>query len=151
MPDIDTDRLVWIVTGVHLTAELGDRPLAYRVETELRARLSQKLPAPLEGEQPRWAPVVVSDVYYLNHSEAQSGPAISIGGPGVNMLSGTWVEQIPMALAIENVLVVQMDLESSPFRACVWGMSHVDTIRAVDVFVTRYLDGFIDALVRANP
>ena len=36
--EIDIDRLVCIVVGVQLRAELGDRPLAYRIEGELRTR-----------------------------------------------------------------------------------------------------------------
>jgi len=37
MADIDTERLICIVVGVQLRAELGDRPLAYRIEQELKA------------------------------------------------------------------------------------------------------------------
>ena len=58
MPDIDPDRLIWIVTGVQLKAELGDRPLAYRVEQEIRDRLATLLEPPDAGEPPRLAPVV---------------------------------------------------------------------------------------------
>src|SRR5829696_8480546 len=69
MSDIDTDRLICIVVGVQLRAELGDRPLAYRIEQELRQRLEAALGKPAEGEPPRLAPVVLSDVYYLNNDE----------------------------------------------------------------------------------
>ena len=91
MPDIDTDRLICIVVGVQLRAELGDRPLAYRIEQELRQRLEAALGKPAEGEPPRLAPVVLSDVYYLNNDELQARPAISVGGPGMNALSAMLV------------------------------------------------------------
>ena len=52
MADIDPDRLIWIVTGVQLKAELGDRPLAYRIEKEIRERLAKLLDPPEPGEQP---------------------------------------------------------------------------------------------------
>ena len=81
MPELDPDRLLWIVTGVQLNAELGDRPLAYRIEREVRERLADLLPPTPAGEPPRLAPVVVSDVYYLNSDAAQRGPTISVGGP----------------------------------------------------------------------
>jgi hypothetical protein len=148
MPDIDPDRLIWIVTGVQLKAELGDRPLAYRVEQEIRSRLATLLPSAEPGEPPRLAPVVVSDVYYLNNDEAQKAPTISIGGPGMNALSASLVEQLPTPVAIENTLVVQMDLEMNDHRCAVWGMNHLDTVRAVDTFIAKgYLDTFIKGVV----
>jgi hypothetical protein len=148
MPDIDPDRLIWIVTGVQLKAELGDRPLAYRVEQEIRDRLATLLEPPDAGEPPRLAPVVVSDVYYLNNDDAQKGPTISIGGPGMNALSASLVEQLPTPVAIENALVVQMDLDMNDLRCAIWGMNHLDTVRAVDTFIAKgYLDTFVKGVV----
>jgi hypothetical protein len=145
---ITPDRLLWIVTGVQLNAELGDRPLAYRIESEIKQMLSTLLPTQ-HGEMPRLAPAVVSDVYYLNSAEAQDRPVISVGGPGVNGLSGLLAEQLPMAVAIENVLVVQMDLEMNDPRCCVWGMTHLDTVRAVDLFIAKgYLKTFVEGVIR---
>lgn len=148
MPDIDPDRLIWIVTGVQLKAELGDRPLAYRIERELRDRLTALLGASEPGEPPRLSPVVVSDVYYLNSADAQKGPTISIGGPGSNALSASLFEQLPTAVTIEHTLVVQMDLAMDDLRCAVWGMNHLDTVRAVDTFVAKgYLDTFAEGVV----
>ena len=147
MPDIDTDRLICIVVGVQLRAELGDRPLAYRIEQELRQRLEAALGKPAEGEPPRLAPVVLSDVYYLNNDELQARPAISVGGPGMNALSAMLVDKLPTAVAIEKTLVVQMDLEMDDVRCAVWGMDHLDTVRAVDLFITKYLDRFVEGVV----
>ncbi|MDQ3440350.1 MAG: hypothetical protein M3478_08385 [Planctomycetota bacterium] len=148
MPDIDPDRLIWIVTGVQLKAELGDRPLAYRIEQEIRDRLATLLDAPEPGEPPRLAPVVVSDVYYLNNDDAKRGPTISIGGPGMNALSASLVEQLPTPVAIENTLVVQMDLDMNDLRCAIWGMNHLDTVRAVDTFIAKgYLDTFVKGVV----
>lgn len=147
MSDIDTDRLICIVVGVQLRAELGDRPLAYRVERELRARLDAVLGKPPEGERPRLSPVVLSDVYYLNSDELQTRPAISIGGPGMNALSASLVDQLPTAVAVEDTLVIQMDLDMDDVRCAVWGMDHLDTVRAVDLFVSKYLDAFVAGVV----
>ncbi len=148
MPDIDPQRLIWIVTGVQLTAELGDRPLAYRIERELRDRLGTLLKPPEPGEPPLLSPVVVSDVYYLNNDDARKGPTISIGGPGMNALSASLVEQLPTPVAIENTLVVQMDLEMNDLRCAIWGMNHLDTVRAVDTFIAKgYLDTFVKGVV----
>jgi hypothetical protein len=148
MSEIDPQRLIWIVTGVQLKAELGDRPLAYRIEKELRDRLAALLDKPEAGEPPRLTPVVVSDVYYLNNDEAKTGPTISIGGPGMNALSASLVEQLPTPVAIENTLVVQMDLDMNDLRCAIWGMNHLDTVRAVDTFIAKgYLDMFVQGVV----
>ena len=145
--EIDIDRLVCIVVGVQLRAELGDRPLAYRIEQELRARLDAALGKPPEGGPPRLSPVVITDVYYLNNEPMQARPAISVGGPAMNALSAMLVDQLPTAFAIENTLVVQMDLDMQDRRCAVWGMDHLDTVRAVDLFVTKYLDAFVNGVV----
>ena len=95
MPEVDTDRLIWIVTGVQLNAELGDRPLAYRIEKEVRKLLRGVVGPKPKGMPPRLSPVVVSDVYYLNDDAAPRRPAISVGGPGVNALSALLVNELP--------------------------------------------------------
>ena len=149
MVTIDTDRLILIVTGVHLTAELGDRPLAYQIEKAMKQRLTEKLGTPTAGSLPRLAPAVISDVYYLNNEEIQQRPVISIGGPGVNSLSAMLANELPVTVASENTLIVQMDLEMNDPRCAVWGMNHVDTVRAVDLFLTKgYLNTFVDGVVR---
>ena len=147
MADIDTDRLICIVVGVQLRAELGDRPLAYRVEQELKQRLEAALGKPPGGEPPRLSPVVMSDVLYLNNDELQTRPAISVGGPAMNALSATLVDKLPTAVAVEDTLVIQMDLDMQDPRCAVWGMNHLDTVRAVELFVTKYLDAFVEGVV----
>jgi hypothetical protein len=146
MAEIDTDRLLWIVTGVQLHAELGDRPLAYRVQEEVKRILRPLLDGAPEGEPPRLSPAVVSDVFYLNNESLHARPAISIGGPGVNALSALLVSELPTAAAIEDTLVVQMDLDGKDHRCAVWGMNHLDTVRAVEVFISK---GYLEAFVRA--
>ena len=150
MPDIDTDRLICIVVGVQLRAELGDRPLAYRVEQEVRDRLDAALGKPPEGGPPRLAPVVLSDVFYLNSEELQARPCISVGGPAMNAVSAMLVDKLPTAVAVEDTLVIQMDLDMDDQRCAVWGMNHLDTVRAVELFVSKYLDTFLVGVLRAG-
>lgn len=146
MPDIDTDRLLCIVTGVQLKAELGDRPLAYRVEQEARRLLKELLPPPPPDDPlPLLSPVVISDVYYLNNDDLQGRPVISIGGPGVNAVSNALVNDVPTAVAIEDSLLVQMDVEMNDLRCAVWGMDHLQTVQAVDLFIAK---GYLEVYVR---
>ena len=151
MADIEIERLIWIVTGVHLRAELGDRPLAYRVEQEVRAALEELIGAAPENQHPALAPAVISDVFYLGSEEVQARPAISIGGPGVNDVSAALTDILPTVVAIENTLVIQMDLDFHDKRVAVWGMNHLDTVRAVETFINKgYLRDFVRAVVDAE-
>ncbi|HLL89842.1 MAG TPA: hypothetical protein VK324_11095 [Tepidisphaeraceae bacterium] len=146
--EIDTGRLIWIVTGVHLRAELGDRPLAYRIEQAVRDRLAALLGPPPAGQPSRLSPAVVSDAYFLNNEEIQDRPVISLGGPGVNALSALLADKLPTAVAIEETLVVQMDVEMNDPRCCVWGMTHLDTVRAVELFLAKgYCEQFVRGVV----
>ncbi len=142
----DTDRVILIVTGAHLRAETGDRPLAYR----LRGRMLKWLGH--DGRDDPDAPVVVcSDLWYLNRDELRVRPTVSIGGPGVNALSAFLGDKLPSAFAVEGVLVVQLDLEFEDRMACCWGVDHAATAAAVDVFAERYLDDFMAAATRDWP
>jgi hypothetical protein len=148
MPQIDVDRLIWVVVGIQLNAELGDRPLAYRIEQELKRRIADKLGPPPPGEPPRLAAVVITDVYYMNFDDAHGRPLISVGGPGVNALSAKLSDELPTPVAIEDTLVVQMDLEMDDARCAVWGMNHLDTVQAVELFIGKgYLDIFLDGVI----
>lgn len=153
---IDAEQVIWIVTGVQLAAELGDRPLAYRIEQEARAILTslhtpdldQPTDQPIADapERPPLTPVVISDVYYLNNTTIQHRPTISIGGPGVNSLTALLTSEVPTVVVIENALVIQMDMNFKDRRCAIWGMDHLETVRAVDWFISRrYLRSFIEA------
>jgi hypothetical protein len=151
--EVDIDRLIWIVVGVQLTAELGDRPLAYQIEQRLREQLKPPADsgADASADRPPLSPAVISDVYYLNSEPAQTRPVISIGGPGVNALSSQLVNELPSVIAIEDTLVVQMDLEMADPRVAIWGMNHLQTVRAVELFVDKgYLARFVEGIVAAE-
>jgi hypothetical protein len=138
---IDTDRLILIVTGAHLHAEVGDRPVAY----SLRQRILDRLRDSGDGENARPQVVVCSDVWYLNNDPLRSRPTISVGGPGVNALTAFLADKLPSAFAIEDRLIVQADLEFQECVACCWGADIGSTAAAVDAFCERYLDAFMEA------
>lgn len=134
------DRRVLIVTGAHLRAEAADRPLAYRLKSQM-ARwwdANQK-----DGTLSRPEVIVCSDVWYLNNDDLRSLPAVSIGGPGVNALSAFLTDKLPGVFTVAGVLTVQMDIELVEPVVNIWGMDHQTTVGALDAFVERYLDQFM--------
>lgn len=134
----DSDRLILIVTGAHLRAETGDRPLAYRLRDRMLRWLGR-------GDDQDAPVVVCSDLWYLNRDELRECPTVSIGGPGVNALSAYLGDKLPSAFAVEGVLVVQLDPEFDDRLACCWGVDHGATASAVEAFAERYLDDFMTA------
>lgn len=139
MPEIDTDKLLLIVTGAHLKAELVDRPHAYA----LQDRINDQLHRITGGTDAPAQPLVCSDVWYLNNEALHDRPAISIGGPGVNAFSAYLHQKLPTALAIEDQLVVQMDIELADLRVSLWGIDHRHTASAVELFERKYLAEYL--------
>lgn len=142
-PQEDAARLVLIVTGAHLRAEVADRPLAYKLRTRIEDWAQQHsgvLDQPI-------AAVVCSDVWYLNQQDLQRHPTISLGGPGVNALSAYYFKKLTAAYVREDEMIVQLDPEYVDLRVCVWGRDHERTAAALAVFTQRFLDGYLRAVV----
>ncbi len=141
-PDIDASTLVLIVVGAHLRAEMADRPLAYQLRDYIEewvGKHAAQLTVPI-------VPAVCTDVLHVNHESLQKRPTISLGGPGVNALSAFYAQRIEQAMVRDNQMVIQLDPEYVDLRACVWGMDHDLTSRALELFIEHYLDGFLKAV-----
>lgn len=136
--DINLDRLILVITGAHLHAESRDRPIAYRLARAIAERVNSR-----GGEA-----IVCSDVWYLNNDQLRSCPTVSIGGPAVNALSAYLGDKLPSAFVVEGKVMVQADIEFEEAIACCWGSDQTGTSLAVDAFVDRYLDGFLEAAAR---
>ncbi|TVQ33108.1 MAG: hypothetical protein EA376_03370 [Phycisphaeraceae bacterium] len=145
-PEIDTDRLLLIVTGAHLRAESADRPLAYHLRDRIFEELCRRCGVD-EGDHP-FTVMVCSDVWYLNNDDLRDCPTISIGGPGVNALGAFLADKLPSAFVVEDVLMVQIDLDYDDVIASCWGVDHTTTVAAVDAFCEKYLVQFIDEATR---
>jgi hypothetical protein len=143
---IDADTLVLIVVGAHPKAEQADRPIAYM----LRQQLTKWLARRFEGETPPLNALVVTDVWYLNDNSLRRCPAISIGGPGVNAVSAYLGDKLPSAFVVDDQYMVQMDLDLNDLVCCCWGVSTEATAHAVEAFLDRYLDEFMEAATRAR-
>jgi hypothetical protein len=133
---VDTDETVVLVTGSALTAEERDRPLAYRLKSEIDRRG--------EGHAYRRA-VVVADLWYLDNRIFHLNPTIAIGGPGANAVAEEFSSLLPTVYSSEDRVFVQADLEGDPKRAALWGVDAGATAQAVEVFTTQ---GLLDDLLR---
>ncbi|UCD29071.1 MAG: hypothetical protein JSV03_00885 [Planctomycetota bacterium] len=144
MAERNLDNLILVVAGASYRAEEMDRPLAYRIADEIAARL---------GSDTTWRTLVISDVLYINDKRLARCPTISIGGPGVNSLSALLFRELPSALTIDNVLLIQMDVDLEDLRCCLWGMDHEQTVESLELFLKRgYLDHFLCGVTsRATP
>ncbi len=137
--EIEPDRLILVVVGAHLRAELHDRHHAGVLRDWIADRL-------LAGAPDR-VPVLCTDLWYLNDNRLVHCPTISVGGPSVNALSAHLVERLPKVFVIDDLLSLQLDLDGGDQRACVWGRDASATASAIAAFEERYLDAFLDAVV----
>ncbi len=145
MAQVQTDNLLLIVVGAHLRAEEADRPLAYK----LRKRILAWLAGHADRLNIDLAPIVCSDLWYLNHDHLQQRPTISIGGPGVNALSAYFAQQLTIESGQEQQpqVVLQLDPEFTDLRVCIWGMDHPLTAQGVELFCRDYLPAYLTAVV----
>jgi len=140
--EIDESNLVLVVVGAHLRAEVADRPLAYALCQHMD-RWTKKhhnhMSVPM-------MPVVCSDVWYVNQPSLHQRPTISVGGPGVNALSAYFTDKLSNALVHDDHMVIQLDPEFVDLRVCLWGMNHELTVLVVELFVSKYFDGYLRAV-----
>lgn len=134
--ELDIDRAIAVVVGVHHLAEVGDRPTAQGL-----ARQLEPLARSLGGEC-----MVLSDVWYLNSPAWRSRPTISLGGPEVNALTASLADQLPSVHVVDGEYMIQMDLDGTEALATCWGVSPSRTARAVSIFCDRYTRTFADRL-----
>ena len=137
MSEAQLKSAIFLVTGSNLTAEQKDRPLAYRLKTQIDR---------YGGADAARCGVVVSDRWFMETAEVQESPVIAVGGPGVNNLSQHFWHRLPIALAVDNVFIIQTDVTCEDLRASVWGMDHGTTREAVETFFLKgYLRRFLEA------
>ena len=133
---VDTDETVLVVTGIEVPAEMNDRPLAYRLKAEIDRR----------GEgRPFRSAVVVSDAWFAQNRLFHLCPTVAIGGPGVNALAASLVEDLPMLVKRDDRVFVQGRWDGEEKRASLWGMDRAATAQAVRAFLE---EGHCDRFLR---
>ena len=140
-------RFLLIVTGSTLRAEEMDRPLAYY----LKRRVEEAIEASKDVDLADYEVHVVADFRWLHDDSLQSMATISLGGPGVNELAHRWLEELPVALAVNERYFIQLDPDLAEAHASVWGMDNATTQIAVSVFLDRFLPRFLERCATIPP
>jgi hypothetical protein len=130
----DLRSTVLVVVGHGILPEEEDRPLAYDLKRAINARAG--------GCETRSA-VVVTDVWVLNQELGEHFPAIAVGGPAVNVYTAEIFEDLPIALAREQRVFIQVGQEGK--RAALWGLDQDGTREAVMTFVR---DGMLERFLQ---
>jgi hypothetical protein len=141
-PKSDPANLLLIVVGIHLRAEVADRPLAYDLLDRIRSWVSRY--AGRVSQPP--APVVCSDFWFMNQDRLQKRPTISLGGPGVNALSAYYAQKLSVATAGDERMIIQLDPEFVDLRVCIWGKNHELTRAALEYFYHHHMDAYLRAV-----
>ncbi len=126
---------ILIVVGAHLSAEVYDRPLAYRLREAVLDALGSGGPDRV---------IVCSDLWYLNRDQLRGLAAVSVGGPTVNAFTAYLGDKLPSVFVVDGRLMVQMD-PGAPL-ACCWGIDAESTAAAVEAFAERHLEQWLGAV-----
>lgn len=150
----DKRRLLLIIVGSSIAAEVCDRPLAYRLRESVAGRLATDATRQATSEvagsnvsHSHVQPIVCTDLWYLNDRELDALPVIAVGDPSRNAATAMLCAKLPTALVIERSFRVHLDpefVEERP-RAALWGTDPAATEAAIDAFVERYLPAFLAA------
>jgi len=143
-PTMTERQLLMIVVGSSLRAEEADRPMAYRLQRRIEGWIKkhdQCLGVDIK-------PTLCTDLWYLNHADLQKQPTICLGGPGVNALSSYFAQHLPAGQREERHprVLIQIDPDYTDLRVCLWGTNHELTLKGMQLFMRRYLDGFLRAV-----
>lgn len=155
MPESVPEKLILVVVGAHIRAELHDRAAAGKVRLAIERALAEKWPVSDDPEQSREDAIaarprvlILTDLWRLNDPHLAPLPQVVIGHPEVNAVSAFLVDKVPPAFVIDGELAVQFDAAEPEAVAICWGTTHAATTRAAEEFIDRYLDSFADAAIR---
>jgi len=140
--------LIPIVVGAHLRAERADRPTAHALQDALAEAIATHpaYPRPAGATPPARQPMVMTDLWYLNHDSLRAQPTICIGPPAVNALSAYLADKLPTVEHRAGAWLVQMDTELDAPIALAWGEHAETTAEAVCAFRERAMDRFLQAV-----
>lgn len=132
--------LLPIVVGIHLDAEIHDRPLALRLADAIRRWQDAYC------DESICRPLVISDALYMSDETLHRVPVISLGHGRVNALSAALIERLPVVHSRHGCLAIQADLMGEPARLCAWAVRECDGIAVLDRLIDVELDDFLESV-----
>lgn len=133
---IDQSETIIVVVSADIDDDAPDRAAAERLKAEIDRR---------GAGHPYRRALVVSDLNWLDTAMFHETPTITIGGPGVNSVSGQFGTELPTVWTEDERVVIQADYADAMRRVALWGMDADGTTAAVEAFISRgWLDEFLD-------
>lgn len=133
---VDNRETVFIVVAAGLEAGHSDLLVAERLRQEIDAR---------GGGFPYRRAVLTTDISWLETGLLHGAPVITIGGPGVNMVSRQFSYELMTVWSEDDRVVIQSDFENGLRRTSLWGMDRAATADAVAAFIERgWLEEFLE-------
>ncbi len=140
MKRLDVKETILIVVGASLNAEEKDRPLAYM----LKSQIDKSKRA--EGH-PFRKTIVISDLLYLQDKIIPICPTIAIGGPGVNAVTASLADKLPLFRNRDNRYFIQLDEEFGDKRISIWGVNALATKEGIQDFIeSGLLEKFLNSV-----
>lgn len=132
---VDGEETVVLVTGSSANARAKDTPLAEWLRQEIDRR---------GGGMAYRRAIIVQDERYVRTPALHDHPTIAIGGPGTNDVAQHLSQILPLVIAKEERMFVQMHLDLRGYQIALWGMDADSTKLAVEAFVS---EGLLDSLL----
>jgi len=126
--ELDVNETILIVVGADIKPEQKDRPLAYWLQKQIdKATGFEKTPFSKS--------IVISDALFSGDKIIQACPTISIGGPGVNLVTAELVNELPIYISEDYRYYIQCDDKPGKNRVLIWGMDQETSSGALNIFV----------------
>jgi len=137
--EIAPEKVIPIVVGVHLRAEIGDR---LRGESLKKAITNWKKGYQL-SESP-W-PLVCTDMWYLNQAELRIQPTVCIGSPEVNAATTAISSRLSTVILKDEEYRIQADPSYVDLKCCMWGTNEHHSDTCLDVFISKIMPLWLGA------
>ncbi len=133
---VDHRETIVLVVPAGLEPEHQDLQSAERLRQEIDAR---------GGGFPYRRAVLTADVSWLDTDVLHGSPVISIGGPGVNLVSRQFTFELITVWSEDDRVVIQADFENGQRRCALWGADRAATAEAVAAFIDKgWLEEFLE-------
>lgn len=140
----DSSITLSLVVGSHPNAERDDRPMVYRLQTEID-RAIKELATQDGGASLQMRSQILTDLWFMNDASLVASPAIALGTASTNAAVAHFALQLPQAMVVDGGFEILLDRTAGDYRVCLRGIDAKSTADAVDVFVEKFLADWIES------